>query len=376
LNDVSRDQARRPISERSEPAQRHAIASGARQRLASARQAVQQHSRIAAAIAVVTICALLAGLLWWLHARNFESTDDAFIDARPVPISAQVGAQIIDVPVGDNQLVDAGVALIRLDQRDYQAALSQATAQRDQAQASILNFQAQIEAQQARVGQANNQVTQTKAALTFAQQEDVRTRELLSRGADTQQHAQQTGSNLRQAQASYDGAEANYVAADKQVSVLRTQKQVAEAQLEQAQASVQMADANLTRTEISAPTSGRATKISAATGAYVQPGQTVMMFVPRDTWITANFKETQLTFMRPGQPVSVSIDAYPDRTFQARVDSIQAGSGAAFSLLPPENATGNYVKVVQRVPVKIVFDQTPDVYLGPGMSVMPTVQVR
>src|SRR5262249_37743310 len=121
---------------------------------------------------------------------------------------------------------------------------------------------------------------------------------------------------------------------------------------------------------------GRTTKISAAKGAYAQPGQALMMFVPTTVWITANFKETQLTDMRPGQPVSIAVDAYPGRTFAGHVESIQAGSGAAFSLLPPENATGNYVKVVQRVPVKVVFDEAPDVHLGPGMSVIPRVRVR
>ncbi len=146
--------------------------------------------------------------------------------------------------------------------------------------------------------------------------------------------------------------------------------------MEQARAAQDQAQANLARTTIRAPLNGRTTKMSAAKGAYAQPGQALMMFVPQDLWITANFKETQLTYMHPGQPVSITIDAYPGRVFHGHVDSIQAGSGAAFSLLPPENATGNYVKVVQRVPVKIVFEETPDVYVGPGMSVVPQVQVR
>jgi membrane fusion protein (multidrug efflux system) len=142
------------------------------------------------------------------------------------------------------------------------------------------------------------------------------------------------------------------------------------------QSSLAVAQINLTRTRITAPEPGRATKISATLGALAQPGVVLMMFVPERKWVTANFKETQLALMRPGQPVDISIDAYPGRAIPGHVDSIQAGSGAAFSLLPPENATGNYVKVVQRVPVKIVFDKPPDVYLGPGMSVVPTVKVR
>ncbi len=197
-----------------------------------------------------------------------------------------------------------------------------------------------------------------------------------STAAPAPQQAQQTASDLIQKQAAYSAAQANEVAAEKQIAVLQAQKQSALGQREQAEASLTQADVNLTRTRITAPVAGRATKISAAVGAIATPGQALMMFVPDAIWVTANYKETQLDRMRPGQPVDISVDAYPGRVFHGHVDSIQAGSGAAFSLLPPENATGNYVKVVQRVPVKIVFDDTPDVYLGPGMSVVPRVAVR
>ncbi|HLY66318.1 MAG TPA: HlyD family secretion protein, partial [Chloroflexota bacterium] len=190
------------------------------------------------------------------------------------------------------------------------------------------------------------------------------------------QQAQQTASDLRQKQAAMDGAQANLVAGEKQIDVLKTQRQQTEAQIEQARAATEEADANLARTQVTAPVAGRVTKLTAAKGGYAQTGQSLMMFVPREVWVTANFKETQLAEMRPGQSVSISIDAYPGRTFAGHVDSIQSGSGSAFSLLPPENATGNYVKVVQRVPVKIVFDQPPDVQLGPGMSVVPDVKVQ
>jgi membrane fusion protein, multidrug efflux system len=151
---------------------------------------------------------------------------------------------------------------------------------------------------------------------------------------------------------------------------------VLKAQLESARAQLAQAASNLSRTIISAPVAGRVTQLTAAKGGYAAVGQALMMFVPRDVWITANFKETQLDLMRPGQPVDIEIDAYPDRTFEGRVDSVQAGSGTAFSLLPAQNATGNYVKIVQRVPVKIVFNKPPDVLLGPGMSAVPTVKVR
>jgi membrane fusion protein (multidrug efflux system) len=337
---------------------------------------LRRHPYLGAGAAILLIALCIGAFLWWLHARNFESTDDAFIDARIVPISSQLNAAIVDVPVTDNQLVDAGAVLVRLDDRDYKAALAQAKAQIEQAQGTIANLAAQIDAQQARIEQAAKQVAQAQAALTFAQEENARAQDLLQKGAGTLQNAQQTSSNLRQGQASFAAAQANFVAAEKQIPVLKAQQQVARGQLDQARAAESQAQANLSRTVVTAPVAGRPAKLTAAKGAYAQPGQAFMMFVPREVWVTANFKETQLAGMRPGQPVSIAVDAYPGRTFAGHVDSIQRGSGAAFSLLPPENATGNYVKIVQRVPVKIVFDAPPDVYLGPGMSVIPTVKVR
>jgi len=313
-------------------------------------------------LAIGTVVLLLAIFLWWLHARQYESSNDAFIDTRTVQISADVAAAIVDVPVTDNQLVEAGAELVRLDDRDYVAA-------RDQAQASVDNLIAQIAEQKAKIDQAYKQAAQAQAALTFAQQEDERYQRLVKTDSVTVEQAQQYASNLLQAQATFAAAQANAVAIEKQDPVL-------EAQLGTAQAQLAQADTNLSRTIITAPVAGRVTKLTAAKGAYAAVGQALMMFVPREIWVTANFKETQLDLMRPGQPVVIEVDAYPDHTFKGHVDSIQSGSGTAFSLLPAENATGNYVKIVQRVPVKIVFDQPPDLLLGPGMSVVPTVNVR
>jgi membrane fusion protein (multidrug efflux system) len=326
------------------------------------RETLRERRGLVILIAVVTGIALLALLLWWFHARQYESTDDAFIDARTVQISSQISAAIVDVPVTDNQMVEAGAVLVRLDDRDF-------TAQRDQTKASVDNLIAQIVAQQAKIEQANKQVAQAQAALTFAQQQSDRYGSLAKQGSATVEQAQQYSSNLLQSEASLAAAQANAVAIEKQIPVLEAQRQTADAQLEQAQA-------NLSRTVITAPIAGRVTHLAAAKGNYAAVGQALMMFVPREVWVTANFKETQLDLMRPGQPVDIAIDAYPDREFKGHVDSIQSGSGTAFSLLPAENATGNYVKIVQRVPVKIVFDNPPDVLLGPGMSVEPTVKVR
>jgi membrane fusion protein (multidrug efflux system) len=337
---------------------------------------LRKHPYAITAAALVVVVLLAGGLMWWLNARNYESTDDAFIDARNVNVSPQVVGSITEVPVTDNQLVQTGGLLVQIDPRDYQAAVEEAQAQVDQAKAAISNLDAQIEAQKARIDQAEKQVVQTQAALTFAQQENARAQDLVKRGAGTEQAAQQNRSNLTQAEAGVASAQANAVAAHKQIPVLEAQRISAVAQLKQMEAALQHARDNLERTRLTAPVPGRATKISAAVGALAQPGQVMMIFVPENKWVTANFKETQLDLMRPGQPADIAIDAYPGRIFKGHVDSVQAGSGAAFSLLPPENATGNYVKVVQRVPVKIAFDHPPDVYIGPGMSVVPTVKVR
>ncbi|MCA0034803.1 HlyD family secretion protein [Mesorhizobium sp. B263B2A] len=314
--------------------------------------------------------------MWWLNARQYESTDDAFIDARTVTIGAEISGRITDVAVTDNQPVKAGDILLRIDDADYQANLKQADAGVAAAQAEIADVQAQIEAQNAKIDAAQKQVVQAQAALDFAKAEDRRNRELLAKGTATQQQAQQAASTLRQDQAALDSAQANAAAAKSQIVVLQARDKSAEAKLNQAKASQDQAHTTLSRTAITAPVAGHATSISVGQGTYAQPGQVLMMFVPDEVWVKANFKETQLDLMRPGQPVDIDIDAYPEKSFHGRVDSIQAGSGTAFSLLPAENATGNFVKVVQRVPVKIVFDKPPGVLLGPGLSVVPTVKVR
>jgi membrane fusion protein, multidrug efflux system len=326
--------------------------------------------------ALIAIPLIVAGAAWWFNARHYESTDDAFIDTRTVSISAQVSGLIVGVPVADNQPVTKGVPLVRIDPRDYQVAVEQAQAQLEHAYAQVANFGAQIDAQQARLNQAQKQVTEVQAALQYARQEDKRARRLLQTGAGTVQAAQQSRSDLTQKQAALAAAQANATATDKQLAVLRTQRRSALAQVDVARAALDKAKLALSRTTILAPQDGHVTNLTAAVGAYVQPGLALMSIVPRKVWVTANFKETALADMRVGQPVDIEIDAYPGRVFHGHVDSIQAGTGTAFSLLPPENATGNFVKVVQRVPVKIDFDKPPNVYLGPGMSVVPYVKVR
>jgi membrane fusion protein (multidrug efflux system) len=332
--------------------------------------------RMVLIITALIIVAVAATVFWWVNSVTFETTDDAFIDARTVPISAQIGAAIVDVPVTDNQPVEAGEVLVRLDDRDYRAQVELAKAQFDQAQASVTNIEAQVAAQHERIEQAEKQTAQAQAALTFAQQQDERYQRLVKTGAVTVEQAQQYTSNYLQAQASFAAAERNESATRMQLPVLQAQRAQAEAQVEQARATQEQAEINLSRTTITAPVAGRVGRLTATKGAYAAVGQALIMFVPREVWVIANFKETQLRSVRPGDPVTIKIDAFPHHKFKGHVDSIQPGSGTAFSLLPAENATGNYVKIVQRVPVKIVFDQQPDVLLGPGMSVVPTVRVR
>jgi membrane fusion protein (multidrug efflux system) len=337
---------------------------------------MRQRRRMVLIVTALIIAAIVGVVFYWLNTSGYETTDDAFIDARTVSISSQVNAAIVNVPVTDNQLVEPGTVLVRLDDRDYKAQADQAIAQVDQAKANMTNIDAQIVAQQARIDQAEKQSAQSQAALAFAQQQEQRYSALVKNGAGTVEQAQQYASGLLQAEANYAAAQANGIATQKQLPVLQAQREVAEAQWEQARAAKEQADANLSRTLITAPEGGRVARLTAAKGNYAAVGQALMMFVPRDVWVTANFKETQLLTVRPGDPVDITIDTYPHRKFKGHVDSIQAGSGTAFSLLPAENATGNFVKIVQRVPVKIVFDELPDVMLGPGMSVVPTVRTK
>jgi membrane fusion protein (multidrug efflux system) len=291
---------------------------------------------------------------------------------------ADPAGRVARVLVDDNQLVEAGQPLVEIDPVDYQAKLdqqqaneaaatgsvAQAKAQRDTAYANSEESQAEVGVAEANAINASNQL---KRDQPLAEQHVV-SRQTLDNDIAS---ARSTAANLVAAQKKLTSAQAQQGVAESQVSV-------AQANLKSAEAQVETARLNLSYTRIVATEAGHIAHKNVAPGDYVQAGQNLMALVPVKVWITANFKETQLARMRVGQPVDIEVDAYPDVTFHGRVDSIQRGSGAAFSLLPPENATGNYVKVVQRVPVKIVFDDPPDPSrpLGPGMSVVPSVKVR
>jgi membrane fusion protein (multidrug efflux system) len=394
---------------------------------------------IGAAVLVLIVVGIGA---WWWMTRGQESTDDAQVDAHLTPISARVGGTVLKVLVDDNQLVEAGTTLVEIDPRDYQVALEKAkaeladaeagatAAQSDvpitstttasnvttaqgsiqQAKAATDAAQREVEASQARFATAQAKQREAEANATKAARDVERLKGLLAKDevsqqqfdtasaqADAQRAAADSAksqvneaevgthvaeSRLAQAKAAEANAQAGLRAAQtapQQLAVTKARAAAAEARVQQAKAALEQAELNLQYTTVKAPVKGIVSRKSVNPGQVVQAMQPLLALVEIDqVWITANFKETQLTDMRPGQRAEVDVDAYGSRKFQGHVDSIAAATGARFSLLPPENATGNFVKVVQRVPVKIVLDpgQDPEHLLRPGLSVTPKVFTR
>jgi membrane fusion protein (multidrug efflux system) len=325
---------------------------------------------------LLLVSVLGGGYVYVDQTGHYQSTDDAFVAARQSSVAPKVSGYITAVPVTDNQHVAAGEVIARIDDRDYRIALEQAEAQVAAAQASIENLDAQLEVQKAQISANQAQVDQVQAALVFASQQAARYQHLEQTGYGTVQNSEQYTSQLRQQQAAVQSAQATLNLAQRQLEGLKAQRKSAAANLAQAEAQRDQAKLNLSYTTVTAAQPGRVVNLGAAVGQFAQPGTSLTQFVPDEVWVTANFKEIQLDRMRPGEPVTLRIDAYPGRAIQGHVDSVQPGSGTAFSLLPAQNATGNYVKIVQRVPVKIVMDNPPkDVALGPGMSVVPTVRI-
>ena len=276
----------------------------------------------------------------------------------------------------DNQHVNAGDVIARIDDRDYKVALAQAEGQVHASDFGVRNVDMQTVQQQSQISANEALVKQQEAALTFAQEQAARYQALYQKGAGSQETAQQYASQLEQAREAVDVAKGTRNVSQRQLETLKSLRGNALGALAQAQAQRDQAKFNLEYTTVVAAESGRVANLSAAVGEYVTAGTALATFVPDDVWVTANFKERQLDRVRPGQAVTIAIDAYPERVFHGHVASVQPGSGTAFSLLPAENATGNYVKIVQRVPVKIVLDEPhADITLGPGMSVVPTVRV-
>jgi membrane fusion protein, multidrug efflux system len=337
---------------------------------------LRRHPLMAGVGLIALLVAGAAAYVYWDNSSHFESTDDAFIAARQFAIAPKIAGYVVAVPVTDNQHVNKGDVIAKIDQRDYLTALAQAQAQLAGAEAGIHNVDTQIATQDAQISSAQAQVAQAQANSELARVTWGRDQPLVKQGWATAQQGTTDVQNLKAQQSAVDSAQAALKVAQRQIDTLRAQRTSQEASVAQAQAQLDQAKLNLSYTTVTADQPGRVVNLSGAVGQYAQAGTNLSMFVPDEIWVVANYKETQLDRMRPGQPVDLEIDAYPERAFHGHLDSVQPGSGPAFSLLPPENATGNYVKIVQRVPVKLILDNPPtDVSLGPGMSVVPTARV-
>ncbi|MFN7930121.1 MAG: HlyD family secretion protein [Blastocatellia bacterium] len=420
-------------------------------------------------VSALVLIGLMYGVRAFWHARNYEGTDDAFIEGQVVQLSPKVAGHVLKVYIRENQQVKQGDLLLELDPRDFEARLEQARAALQSAEAKAKAAQAGVSltravtqgnveqatagvsaarsgvesaraqmtasreratAAQSAIATAQANAQQAQAQVTAAEADARRTRadaqraqQLFAKGdiarqqleqaqafaqmADAQHNAARQRAAAAQAQVNEAQANANAVAANahqletqveqakaqsgqaagrlteasaapQQLAVSQAQAGTASADVLKAQADVAQAELQLSYTKVYAPADGRVTRKAVNIGSFVQAGQAMCALVQGELWVVANFKETQLNQLRPGQPVEISVDAFPRQTFRGHVDSIQKGAGARFSMMPPENATGNFVKVVQRVPVKIVFDIAPDPSfpLGPGMSVVPEVRVR
>jgi membrane fusion protein (multidrug efflux system) len=322
----------------------------------------------------------IAAFIYWLHARDFETTDDAFIDGHVVAVSPQVAARVLEVRIDDNFGVKQNDVLIRLDPTDYQVAVDQANANKEAMLAKRVQAQSDVVASSAARDSAAADVEVAKVNLENAQL-DLHRYEVIDPRARSQQDYDNAIRTEKAARAQLAQVQAKVAQAEAQIETSKANVTAAQGDVDQADANLKKALVNLGYCTIVAPEDGKITLKNVEPGMYVTPGQTFFDIVPYNVWVVANFKETQLTDMRPNQPVTITVDAYPDHTFHGHIDSLQSGTGARFSVLPAENATGNYVKVVQRVPVKIVFDRDSEKkdreeYLSPGLSVEPKVRVR
>ena len=344
-------------------------------------------------VALLFAFGVLAALNYLVNSAAYQSTDDAFIDGHIVPVSAKVAGRVQSVYVLDNQTVNKGDPVVEIDPRDFDAAARQKSAALQSSQAQAAAAQAALQEAIAHVKTTEATVASDKATAAAdaaqndkAQSDFKRYQDLYSTKVVSPSDVDQFRATAKSAQATLDAAEKKVLSDEALVDEARAQVdayaglvQAVTAQIHESDANLATAKLNQSYTRIEAPESGWVTQKSVEPGQYVQAGQNMFALVPKEVWVTANFKEDQIRRMRAGQTVEIAVDALHDRKFKGHIDSIQAGSGARFSLLPPENATGNYVKVVQRVPVKILFDEPINseagLPLGPGESVVPSVEI-
>src|SRR6516162_2796772 len=341
------------------------------------RQAIRR-AALALATALGVAVATDFGHYYLSTGRYLETSDDAYVKADSTIVAPKVSGYLAEVLVADNEPVKAGQLLARIDDRDFRTALDQARADVAVADAAVHNLDAQIELQQPIIKQQAAEVDAAEANLKFAQQERTRYDDLMKSGSGTVQRAQQTDAALRAQTAQLQQGRAGLDAANKKIEVLSSERAKAVAQLARARAVEQQAALNLSYTQITAAVEGTVGARSLRVGQYVQAGTQLMAVVPLDAvYVVANFKETQLTHVRDGQPVELRVDSFHSTKLRGHVDSLSPASGLEFALLPPDNATGNFTKIVQRVPVKIVLDdQSLTGLLRPGMSAEPTVDTK
>ncbi|MCS3472090.1 membrane fusion protein (multidrug efflux system) [Pseudomonas sp. JUb42] len=334
-------------------------------------------------LALVVIAALIAavfyGLHWWTTGRFIESTDDAYIGGDVTVIGPKVSGYITELKVIDNQFVHAGDLLVKIDDRDYLATLHKAEGAITAEEALLANLQATEQLQQAVIGQAKAGIDAASAETVRSRDDNVRYKELASRSAVSLESAQRADATFKTAQANGAKAQASLLAAQRQLDVIATQKQQARAALMQARAERDLAQLNVGYTELRAPIDGVIGNRRARVGVFAGAGTQLLAVVPASgLWVDANFKEDQLAEMLPGQPVSIHADVLPGRVFHGHLDSLAPATGAQFSVLPPENATGNFTKIVQRVPVRVRLDAADNTLgkLRPGLSVTAEVDTK
>ena len=343
------------------------------------RPALFKHLLIAGSVLLVLILAGMYALHWWGAGRFLEETDDAYIGGNVTVIGPKVAGYIEEVLVGDNQSVNAGDVLIRLDARDYRANLAKAEGAVAAEEALLANLDATEQLQHAVIGQARAGINAASAETARSRDDNTRYKRLVSSNAVSVESAQRADATFKTAQALSARAQAELLAAQRQLAVIETQKQQARAALQQARAERDLAELNLGYTELRAPVDGVVGNRRARVGAYAQAGSQQLSVVPASgLWVDANFKEDQLARMKPGQRVSIRADVLSGQEFHGRLDSLAPATGSQFSVLPPENATGNFTKIVQRVPVRILLDPADGVlgHLRPGLSVTAEVDTR
>jgi membrane fusion protein (multidrug efflux system) len=328
---------------------------------------------------VVLTLGVSGGWYWWNFLRFLQSTDDAYVQSDITLISPKVEGYIKEVQVADNQEVPEGAVLFVIDDRDFAAKLAQAESAVAVEEAIITTYENRLKLQQAMIEQAAAMVKSAEADLARWQQDLKRYSALVNTDFASRQRFEQAETDARKGEAAVAKSRAAFTAEQNQLAVLRSQQREEEAKLKQAHASLRLARNDLENTVIRAPVSGVAGNRAGQVGQYVKPGSQLLSLVPLSRiYVTANFKETQLTRIRPGQLAEVSVDAYPDRMIEGRIESFAPASGAQFSLLPPDNATGNFTKIVQRVPVRIALPTSNALtgLLRPGLSVTVTIDTR